>query len=489
MNQLHDKVQVLVIGSGAGGTTTAVTLAEAGFDVVVLEEGRRVPFTEYGASAVQAMSALYRNNGMTPILGRVPIGYVEGRCLGGSTEINSGLWQRLSPEFAMRWKVQYDLADATPEDLEEHFVWAEQLLKVSKRPSELWPKTTELFKQGAESMGWSVIEIPRAAPGCVNTNACSTGCPTAAKQGMTRALIPLAEHFGARYIPNCKVKLLLKHKDRITGVLAELELDNEIRLVRIDAEHVFLCAGPTQTPAVLRASGIRRCVGDNFRIHPMIKVCAMFDENVDAVKSVLPFVQVKEFWPDITLGGSFFNTAHAAMILSENWPDNENKIQQNGQMANYYVAVKGTGRGCVRNSLLSNASAIIRYDLSNTDLTNLSRGFARLCELLLSAGAKKVFPSIHGISSIDRQIDAVRWLDEPLPLANLALSTVHAFSSCPMGERRDRCAADSYGKVYKYENLYINDASMLPDSPGTNPQGTIMALARRNALHFKAMKS
>jgi len=39
--------------------------------------------------------------------------------------------------------------------------------------------------------------------------------------------------------------------------------------------------------------------------------------------------------------------------------------------------------------------------------------------------------------------------------------------------------------VYREVNLYVNDASMLPDSPGINPQGTIMALARRNALHFK----
>jgi choline dehydrogenase-like flavoprotein len=48
----------------------------------------------------------------------------------------------------------------------------------------------------------------------------------------------------------------------------------------------------------------------------------------------------------------------------------------------------------------------------------------------------------------------------------------------------EHCAADSFGKIHGFENLYINDASMLPDSPGINPQGTIMAMARRNALHF-----
>ena len=38
--------------------------------------------------------------------------------------------------------------------------------------------------------------------------------------------------------------------------------------------------------------------------------------------------------------------------------------------------------------------------------------------------------------------------------------------------------------AWTVENLYLNDASMLPDSPGVNPQGITMAMARRNALYF-----
>ena len=53
-----------------------------------------------------------------------------------------------------------------------------------------------------------------------------------------------------------------------------------------------------------------------------------------------------------------------------------------------------------------------------------------------------------------------------------------------MGERFDRCAVNSFGQVFGYSNLYVNDASMLPSSPGVNPQGSVMAFARRNAHHF-----
>ena len=113
-----------------------------------------------------------------------------------------------------------------------------------------------------------------------------------------------------------KVKLLLKDRGRVTGVLAEIQgEDRTTDLVRIDAEHVFVCCGATQTPALLRRSGIRSHVGDTFQIHPMLKVAALFDEEINAQESVMPMVQVKEFWPDISMGGSFFTVGHLAMNL------------------------------------------------------------------------------------------------------------------------------------------------------------------------------
>jgi choline dehydrogenase-like flavoprotein len=104
--------------------------------------------------------------------------------------------------------------------------------------------------------------------------------------------------------------------------------------------------------------------------------------------------------------------------------------------------------------------------------------------LLLAAGASEVYPCVYGLPKITSELDSVRWLDETLPRSALSLTTVHGFSTCPIGERPERCAADSYGKVHGLTNLYLGDASMLPDSPGINPQGTIMAIARRNALNF-----
>jgi len=478
------KAQVLIVGSGAGGAVTALELAERGFDVLVLEEGARHGLDAYGGSPTEAMGSLYRRRGMTPILGRTPIGYVEGRCMGGSTEINSGFWHRTPPEILLRWKAQYDLADSTPEELRPHFEWAEGHVKAALSGTP-WPKSTEVLARGIEAMGWSSQEVPRAATGCVNTNACASGCPVGAKQGMTRSLIPAAEDAGARFQTDCRVESLWREQGRVMGVSASIGREDGSReVVRIEAEHVFICAGPTETPALLRRSGIKSRIGDSLRIHPMLKVVARFGENIDAEKSVLPLLQVKEFWPEISLGGAFFTAGHLAMGLSENWPTLRGKMKDHEKMASYYVAVRGTAKGSVRPSILDKESCTIRYEIGEEDLINLSKGLGRLATLLLAAGAKEVYPSVYGVPAIDNPVDAARWLDSRLNRSALSLTTVHAFSTCPIGERADRCAADSFGRVHQYANLYVNDASILPDSPGVNPQGSIMALARRNAIHF-----
>jgi choline dehydrogenase-like flavoprotein len=301
---------------------------------------------------------------------------------------------------------------------------------------------------------------------------------------MSRRVIPMAEAAGAEVVTECRATALVRRGSSVVGVRAERRRnDGRVDLVYLAADHVFVCAGPTETPALLRRSGIKTHVGDTFLIHPMLKVAALFPETIDAHRSVLPLLQVKEFWPEITLGGSFFTPGHLAIVLSDNWPQWRSRLGRVRNMASYYVAVRGSGHGSIR-STVWDERPVARYDVSARDFTNLSTGLARLSMLLLAAGAEEVYPAVHGLESIRTDVQASRWLDENLACADVSLTTVHAFSSCPIGERRDRCAADSFGRVHDFTNLYVNDASMLPHSPGVNPMGSVMAFARRNALHF-----
>ena len=483
---MPDRAEFLVVGSGAGGSVSALELARAGRDVLVLEEGQEHPLESYGQESARALRLLYRQGGMSPIVGSVPIGFAEGRCLGGSTEVNSGFWHRTPPEMLLRWKAQFDFDGGAESELEPHFAAAERALGVALSTGPR-PPTTEVFGRGIRAMGWAYHEVPRAAPGCRNSNRCASGCRAGKKQGMTRGFIPEARRHGARFMTNTKALRLVHRSGRVTGVsVSHKRPDGTDESALIEADHVIVCGGPTQTPALLLRSGIARNVGRSLRIHPYLKVAAEFAVPVAAAEHALPLLQVREFWPDIALGGAYFSRGQVALTLSENWPDNRELMEASDRMAHYYVAVRGTGRGSVRPGFLRGESTNLSYELSSVDLRNLSSGLARLATLLLAGGARAVYPSVYGISRIVDERGAVRWLDETLPRRALSLVTVHAFSSCPAGERRDRCAVDSYGKVFGFSNLFVNDASMIPDSPGVNPQGTVMALAARNAQRLLA---
>jgi hypothetical protein len=321
--------EVLVIGSGAGGATIARTLAELGHDVLVLEEGHRVPSARYGGSSADAFPTFYRNRGMTPIMGPIPIGFVEGACVGGSTEVNSGFWHRTPAETLIRWNAVYGMEDIGPDAMEPHFAWAEEALGVGPFAGAL-PPSTQVFQRGAQAMGWASKEVPRTAPDVAVRTCVRDGLSDRREAGHERA--HASGCGGARrarpvVLP---VEAILHKNGRATGVLAVIRdrtresggrSKDAMSWVRIEAENVFVCAGPTQTPVLLRQSGITFHVGNTLAIHPMMKVAARFPEPMDADRHVLPLLQVREFLPEITLGGAFLSPGHLAMLLADGGPD------------------------------------------------------------------------------------------------------------------------------------------------------------------------
>lgn len=152
------------------------------------------------------------------------------------------------------------------------------------------------------------------------------------------------------------------------------------------------------------------------------------------------------------------------------------------RMAVYYAMIQGTGSGTIR-SLPASLDPLVRYHVTPADLCELSLALRQLARLLFRAGAVELFPCIGGVAPLCSEAE-VETLPDPLPASRANVMTIHLSSTCPMGEDRTRAVADSWGRIHGLENLYIADASLLCTQPTVNPQGTIMALARRNALRF-----
>jgi choline dehydrogenase-like flavoprotein len=106
-----------------------------------------------------------------------------------------------------------------------------------------------------------------------------------------------------------------------------------------------------------------------------------------------------------------------------------------------------------------------------------------LGEALLAAGATELYPSVRGGPVVTSASGLVDWWSG-VSRSRANLMTVHLTSTVRMGEDDRRAAADSYGRVRGVANLRVNDASLLPDAPGVNPQAAIMAIAARNCDQF-----
>ena len=432
--------EIVVIGSGPGGSITACLLAEAGRDVLLLEEGAARSLESCAPFSKDELLQKYRHGGQTIAFGADKIAYVEACCVGGGSEINSGLYHRTPPDILERWRREFEVEGLEEADLRPHFEACEQLLSVSFLQQAAPPASLKLH-QGAQALGWKSLEVPR-------------WFRHGTRQSMTKTFL-------ARFLQNGSTLLSQSRVTRLRALssgdwLVEAEAPNG--KLRIHAKTVFVCAGAIQTPALLLRSGLGQNIGRTLRLHPTVKITARFPDVVNSAEMGVPVHQVKEFAPRLSFGCSISTPAYLALNLLET-PAALAEVRHHWQyMANYYAMITGEGHGSV--SLLPGyRSPLVRYRLTSNDHRDLDDGVTKLSEILRAAGAVALYP-------------------------NRNLMTIHLFSSCPMGEAKNRCATDSFGRLHGFRNLYINDASLLCTAPGVNPQGTIMALARRNVMHF-----
>jgi choline dehydrogenase-like flavoprotein len=218
-------------------------------------------------------------------------------------------------------------------------------------------------------------------------------------------------------------------------------------------------------------------------MHPTVKLMAVFPEKVEAHLSRFPLYAVTEFMPNMRMGGSLLSLSLAGIYCGEDWSKRGWMMNMLDHIASYYSMVRSDGAGYVR-PIMGFSSPLVTYRLTKRDWHWLTEGSSKLAQALFAAGATDVYPSIQGHGGWHDQKSCTEFLERGLPTGKTRLMSVHLFSSCPMGEDDSWSATDSFGNVHGIFNLTLADASQIPEAPGTNPQGTIMALALRNAQYY-----
>ena len=456
---------VLVVGSGPGGAVTAMLLAEAGVDVILAEEGASVGINLSKPYSLQEMGSKYRHAGMTVALGNPKMNYVEGCCVGGASEINAGLYNEPSPETIDAWGKAFRISTLEAKTLMPFLKENERLLKVTAMKEGLGPGS-RILKRGAAHLSWSGAEVPRAWNYGENTL-------EGTRNPMSTTVIPRAIKAGCRLVSSVRIERL-EH----AGGDARYAWMQDGR--KIFFKTVFVCGGAIQTPFLLLKSGIKRNIGFSLQAHPAIRTVARFDQLASDEAEGVPVFQITEFKPQLTLGGSFSALPHLALWLAGN-QHFAAKIADFKRMGIFYALVMVEGRGSVR-CLPGLNEPLVNFNLTDQDLKNLGEGLYKLGQVLFAAGALEIYSPLQAEESFSK-IDQMLALQKGLDRRRLDVSTIHLFSSCPMGELPSS-AVDSWGRLHGFRNIYINDASMLPSSPGVNPQAVIMGMARRNVAAF-----
>jgi choline dehydrogenase-like flavoprotein len=466
------ETEVLVIGSGAGGALTAARLAAAGRQVTVLEEGPALDPDARDAFSRRELERAYRNRGVTATLGRPPIAYVEGCCVGGSTEVNSGLWHRPPADLVAQWAARDGVRELDPDDLEQRADAIAKEIGVATVPGGA-PRSSALMADGAHALGWQAGEVPRVARYAEG----ATGAAAGVQQTMARTYLPAARAEGAQLVSQCRVDRLMRRGRRVVGAAYTwCRPDGSETTDVLLADTVVVAGGAVHTPALLQRSGVRGPVGRGLKVHPTVKIVARFAEPID--HDGVPMHQVKEFAPDLTLGGSASRPGQLALAVADTSDSGREAMADPSRLFVYYAAIRSEGTGRVV-AVPGVRSPVVTYRLTEADLSRLARGLVHLGELLFAAGADTLYPSVVGSSPWRSRRDLARaW--PMVDRGRLALMTVHLCASVRMGDDPRRTGTDSFGRVHAFDNVWVNDASVLPDAPGLNPQGTIMAIADRN---------
>jgi choline dehydrogenase-like flavoprotein len=490
---------VVVIGSGAGGSVVAAELAAAGREVVVLEMGEYLNEADFTGLEAEMTPRLFLRRGLlaTSDLGIVVL---AGSCLGGGTVVNWSDSLRTPADVLDEWEREHGLEGVAGTAFQQGFDLAERRMGVNTLDSAPNENNAAL-KRGCEALGYHWDPIPRNASGCEQRcGGCQFGCPYGRKRTALLTFLQDAHDHGARIIAGCRVERVLVSQGQAAGVEASVAHHRVV----VRAPTVVVAGGGVESPALLLRSGLDNPnIGRHLRLHPVAVVAGFYDHPIQAWTGSPQTVKTDQFAR--LRGGYGFRLemapAHPGIIaMGTAWDGGrQHKVQmlQSANAAIFFVLSRDTGEGRVR--LDKGGRAVLSYWPDQENRGFLIRGMQEIARIAFAGGAVAVStthsPTLQ-LESEGRQPGAVRTPRLDRFLAEIAaqgiapnrlpLFTAHQMGSCRMGSSASTSVADPYGQVHGVPGLYVADASAFPTASGVNPMLTVMALAHRVAQRVKA---
>lgn len=491
---LHDAAQegvhveeadYVIIGSGAGGAAAARVLAASGRSVVVLEDGPAFSREQLGTRAFTSLSTMFRHGGQMAAMGRAPVPILQGRCVGGTTFVNSAIIWRLPEKVLARWHGEFGLADGLPaKALEAAYEVIEREMHVRPVSDENASNSDRRMALGAERAGIEARTIHRSERGCQGSGRCFHGCPNDAKQSATINYLRRAIADGAHVYANAGVRRIVTRGGRATSVIGRVggAAPESGRDFQIEARlGIVISASVVQSPNLLWKSGLGkrgRALGQHFTAHPGTSVVGIYPERIDCWTGASQGYEA--YGLRDTLGVKFESINVPPEVAASRFPGAGPRfarlVERLPYMAIWAAALRADAEGSVRPSRLFNGD-LVRYQLTSSDLERMRTGVRRLAEMHFLAGATEVLPGIHGLPETIGADQLGLINDAPLDPRCYSMIATHLFGTCRASSNEQDSVVDPYLRVRGIDGLHVMDASVFPTNTGVNPQHSIMAIA------------
>jgi choline dehydrogenase-like flavoprotein len=492
---------VCVVGSGAGGSLIAESLAKLGWHLVVIDSGDYFMSKDFTSRQEYDLTRnLFEQSGRAATKD-LAFSLLEGHTVGGSTVVNWNTSIKPPDWLREEWETFDGISGLRTKEFDAcvDYVWSG--LRVNREESQINPNNSVLA-DGCKKLGLLMPEdydiIWRNAAGCKGRcDYCTFGCEYGAKQSTTRNFLLEAKRFGTKFIFGAEVQTVERTNGRASGVRATL-LENSANF-EIKSRAVVIAAGSINTPAILLRSGLKRNVGRNLKLHPTTAISGIYTKPINMWRGPPQTIKVTKW---LNLDGAHHGfwieavPAHPALYASaipwKSGKAHKELMLKMPHSSGTIVLLRESGSGTV--GIDSGGRPVCNYSLSSLDRSHLERGLVQTAKILAASGAWGIATlHVDGVlvetsnhsqlssTDLDRFEDEIK--SRQIAPNKISLFSAHIMGSAKMG-REENSFCDDSAQSYELPMLFIGDASALPSSPGVNPMITIMSLARRNAIRI-----
>ncbi|HSG41627.1 MAG TPA: GMC family oxidoreductase [Anaerolineales bacterium] len=517
--QTYDYV---IIGSGFGGSVSAMRLTEKGYSVLVLERGKRYedkdfPKTNWSLPKYLWLPAL-RFHGFFEMTFMNGLLALHGSGVGGGSlgygnvliEPDDRLFASPSWSHLNDWKTE----------LQPHYVTARKMLGVARNPRTL--PADEVSKQIAESLGYGHTYEPlpvgvffgeedvRVADpffggegpertGCNFCGGCMVGCRYGAKNTLVKNYLYFAEKNGAEVIAESKVvdiKPLRTQPE--TGARYEVHFQSSTSLIKrtrtVCAKNVIVSAGTLGTLELLF-----RCRDETKSLNKISQTLGnRVRTNSENILGVTSRKRDVDYSKGIAIS-SIFNADEVTRVEPVRYSDGQNFIRvmtapliDGGR--NMPVRVAKTVWAIIRNvwdflyskffARWARYTTILLVMQTEENLTRIRRGrsfftFGRKGLVIHNEeehSAETLLLAHEVTRAFAEKVDGIPQAAFTDSLFNFP-TTAHLMGGIPFGKSEEDGVIDLNFEVFNYPGLYVVDGSVMPANPGVNPSLTITALA------------